>query len=150
MTRMWTVGSGWDFMMKQIVLSCLIIPACLLSGCNKSENRKVESREDQDRRILLDNDTSGRTNEDFKSGATVISGPTMYVCQDSLRLRVDFDRPRNMVTVRTSDGLAYDLVEKPVSSGIWYHAEQANLRGPGTTLTWTLQDKPPTTCQIID
>lgn len=137
-------------MIKRLALSCLLIPACLVSACQKQETRRAESREEQDRRVLLHNDASSRTDADFKSGATMISGPTMYVCDDSLRLRVDFDNPRNMVTVRTSDGLAYDLVEVNVPSGIWYQAEQAELRGQGTKLTWTLEDNAPTHCQIID
>lgn len=137
-------------MIKQIALSCLILPACLLSSCHRQDKSVVESREAQDRRILLHNDASSRTDDDFKFSGKLLSGPTMYVCDDTLRLRVDFDAPRHMATVRTSDGLAYDLLGKQVASGIWYQAENAELRGRGTKVTWALNANKPTDCQIID
>lgn len=60
-----------------------------------------------------------------------------YLCDNSERLSVDFDNPRQMATIRTSSGLAYDLHQQRSADGIWYRSADAELRGRGNQATWT-------------
>ena len=43
---------------------------------------------------------------------------TVYLCNNSERLSVDFDNPRQMATVRNSSGEAVDLFQERAADGI--------------------------------
>ncbi len=75
---------------------------------------------------------------------------TVYLCDNSERLSVDFDNPRQMATVRNSSGEAVDLFQERAPEGIWYKAAGYELRGKGAAATWTSDGRPPTTCRALD
>ena len=75
---------------------------------------------------------------------------TVYLCNDSQRLSVDFDNPRQMATVRNSSGEAVDLFQERATDGIWYRASGYELRGKGAMATWTADGLPPTSCRAVD
>lgn len=75
---------------------------------------------------------------------------TVYLCNNSERLSVDFDNPRQMATVRNSAGQAVDLYQERAVEGIWYRASGHELRGQGVIATWTSDGRPPTECRAID
>ena len=74
----------------------------------------------------------------------------VYLCEDSERLTVDFDNPRQMATVRNSSGEAVDLFQERAADGIWYRASGYELRGKGVMATWTAADREPTECRAVD
>ncbi len=75
---------------------------------------------------------------------------TVYLCNNSERLSVDFDNPRQMATVRDSSGEAVDLYQERASEGIWYKASGYELRGEGVMATWSADGRPPTDCRAVD
>ena len=75
---------------------------------------------------------------------------TVYLCNNSERLSVDFDNPRRMATVRNSSGEAVDLYQEQATQGIWYKASGYELRGEGVLATWTSDGRPPTDCRAVD
>jgi hypothetical protein len=75
---------------------------------------------------------------------------TVYLCNNSERLSVDFDNPRQMATVRNSSGEAVDLYQERATEGIWYRASGYELRGKGVMATWTSEGRPPTDCRAVD
>ncbi len=75
---------------------------------------------------------------------------TVYLCNNSERLSVDFDNPRQMATVRNSRGEAVDLYQERSADGIWYKASGYELRGRGVMATWTSDGRPPTDCRAVD
>lgn len=75
---------------------------------------------------------------------------TVYLCNDSERLSVDFDNPRQMATVRNSSGEAVDLYQERTADGLWYRASGYELRGRGVMATWTSDGRPPTDCRAVD
>lgn len=75
---------------------------------------------------------------------------TVYLCNNSERLSVDFDNPRQMATVRNSSGAAVDLFQERSADGIWYRASGYELRGKGVMATWSADGRPPTECRAVD
>ena len=75
---------------------------------------------------------------------------TVYLCNNSERLSVDFDNPRQMATVRNSSGEAVDLFQERAADGLWYRASGAELRGRGDNATWTGDGRDPTQCRAVD
>lgn len=75
---------------------------------------------------------------------------TVYLCDNSERLSVDFDNPRQMATVRNSSGEAVDLFQERAADGIWYKASGYELRGKGVMATWVSDGRPPTNCRALD
>ncbi|RZJ74538.1 MAG: hypothetical protein EON88_37490 [Brevundimonas sp.] len=75
---------------------------------------------------------------------------TVYLCNNSERLSVDFDNPRQMATVRNSSGEAVDLFQERSADGIWYRASGYELRGKGVMATWTADGQPVTDCRAVD
>lgn len=75
---------------------------------------------------------------------------TVYLCNNSERLSVDFDNPRQMATVRNSSGEAVDLYQERAADGIWYRASGYELRGRGVMATWSADGRPPTDCRAVD
>lgn len=75
---------------------------------------------------------------------------TVYICDDGERLSVEFDNPREMATVRTSMGQAFDLYLERAPEGIWYRSSGHELRGQGQFATWHAQGMDPTECRAVD
>jgi hypothetical protein len=75
---------------------------------------------------------------------------TVYLCNNSERLSVDFDNPREMATVRTSTGEAIDLHREKAAEGLWYRASGYELRGEGVMAKWSAQGREPTDCRAVD
>jgi len=75
---------------------------------------------------------------------------TVYLCNNSERLSVDFDNPREMATVRNSMGEAVDLYREKAADGLWYRASGYELRGQGVMATWTADGREPTDCRAVD
>lgn len=75
---------------------------------------------------------------------------TVYLCNNSERLSVDFDNPRRMATVRNSTGAAVDLFQEQSTDGLWYRASGYELRGRGVMATWTADGREPTDCRAVD
>ncbi|HYD26119.1 MliC family protein [Brevundimonas sp.] len=75
---------------------------------------------------------------------------TIYLCNNGERLTVDFDNPREMATVRNSNGEAVDLFQERAASGLWYRASGYELRGEGVMARWTGDGREPTDCRAID
>ncbi|KQS56128.1 hypothetical protein ASG17_08845 [Brevundimonas sp. Leaf363] len=74
----------------------------------------------------------------------------VYLCNNGERLSVDFDNPRQMATVRNSNGEATDLFQERAADGIWYRASGYELRGKGVMATWTADGREPTDCRAVD
>ena len=74
----------------------------------------------------------------------------VYLCNNSERLSVDFDNPRQMATVRNSNGEAVDLFQERAADGIWYRASNVELRGKGVLATWSVEGRQPTECRAVD
>jgi membrane-bound inhibitor of C-type lysozyme len=75
---------------------------------------------------------------------------TVYLCNNGERLSVDFDNPREMATVRNSNGEAVDLFQERAASGIWYRASGYELRGKGVMARWSADGREPTDCRAVD
>lgn len=75
---------------------------------------------------------------------------TVYLCNNSERLSVDFDNPRRMATVRNSTGEAVDLFQEQSTDGLWYRASGYELRGKGVMATWVADGREPTDCRAVD
>ena len=75
---------------------------------------------------------------------------TVYLCNNGERLSVDFDNPREMATVRNSNGEAVDLFQERPASGLWYRASGYELRGEGVMARWTADGREPTDCRAVD
>lgn len=75
---------------------------------------------------------------------------TVYLCDNGERLSVDFDNPREMATIRNSNGEAIDLFHEKVTEGLWYRASGYELRGEGIMATWTADGRDPTSCRAVD
>lgn len=75
---------------------------------------------------------------------------TVYLCNNGERLSVDFDNPRQMATVRNSNGEAVDLHQERAATGLWYRASGYELRGEGVMATWSADGREPTDCRAVD
>jgi len=75
---------------------------------------------------------------------------TVYLCNNGERLSVDFDNPREMATVRNSNGEAVDLYQERAIEGLWYRASGYELRGEGVMAAWTADGRQPTDCRAVD
>ena len=75
---------------------------------------------------------------------------SVYLCNNGERLSVDFDNPRQMATVRNSNGEAVDLFQERAADGIWYRASGYELRGKGVMASWTADGREPTDCRAVD
>lgn len=135
--------------MKPLPISFAIL-ATGLSACGPSttppsnDGDAVQARAQE---ALKDDRQTGAELQEMALTSTL---RTTYVCQNAERLTVDFDNPRQMATVRKSDGLAHDLVQEPTASGILYKSGRVELRGSGRQATWTPAVGDPTECRAID
>jgi hypothetical protein len=122
----------------------------LLSGCGP-EPRKAPTDGEEVRERAVDAQTARRrTGADLQDRALNRVVHAVYLCNNSERLSVDFDNPRQMATVRNSSGEAVDLYQERAADGIWYRASGYELRGKGVMATWTAADREPTECRAVD
>jgi hypothetical protein len=122
----------------------------LLSGCGP-EPRKAPTDGEEVRERAVDAQTARRrTGAELQDRALNRVVHAVYLCNNSERLSVDFDNPRQMATVRNSSGEAVDLYQERAADGIWYRASGYELRGKGVMATWTAADREPTECRAVD
>lgn len=129
----------------------LIAPTILLSACEAHETTPVTNDSEAVEQRAIEAQTSRRrTGAEIQERAMNRTIRAIYICDNSLRLTVDFDNPRRMATVRASDGLAHDLIQQQAASGIWYRAGMVELRGKGDKATWQTEAGNATECRAID
>lgn len=134
-------------MKKQIalVLAALALPACSPQPAQAPTDGDAVRQRAQEAQTAR-----RRTGAELQDRAMNRVIRTVYLCNNSERLSVDFDNPREMATVRTSSGQAIDLYQERAASGIWYRASGYELRGKGVMATWSADGRPPTECRAVD
>lgn len=122
----------------------------LLSACGQ-EPREAPTDSDAVRQRAVEAQTARRrTGAELQDRALNRIVHAVYLCNNSERLSVDFDNPRQMATVRNSNGEAVDLYQERAADGIWYRASGYELRGKGVMATWSAADREPTECRAVD
>ncbi|TPW06130.1 MAG: hypothetical protein FD125_404 [bacterium] len=133
------------FLVLVVALSCLATSACgqkPQAAPTDGDSVRERAQEAQTARR--------RTGAEAQDRALNRVIRTVYLCNNSERLSVDFDNPRQMATVRNSSGEAVDLYQERAADGIWYRASGYELRGKGVMATWTSDGRPPTDCRAVD
>ena len=69
-------------------------------------------------------------------------------CENGQGLVVTFDHPRQMATVRRSDGLAFDLTKVAATRGYIYRATETGLEGVGKVAKWRAPRVSDTRCRV--
>jgi hypothetical protein len=135
--------------MKLLVLVAVL--TCLATAACGQEPRDAPTDGDSVRERAQEAQTARRrTGAEAQDRALNRVIRTVYLCNNSERLSVDFDNPRQMATVRNSSGEAVDLYQERAADGIWYRASGYELRGKGVMATWTSDGRPPTDCRAVD
>lgn len=122
----------------------------LLSGCGPEPRKASTDGEEVRERAVEAQTARRRTGAELQDRALNRVVHAVYLCNNSERLSVDFDNPRQMATVRNSSGEAVDLYQERAADGIWYRASGYELRGKGVMATWTAADREPTECRAVD
>ena len=136
--------------MKVLVVSAALACATTVAACGPQPSEAPNDGDAVRERAQTAQTARRRTGAEIQERAATRVIRTVYLCQDSERLTVDFDNPRQMATVRTSGGMAYDLFREQADDGLWYKASGYELRGKGITATWSASDKPTTECRAVD
>lgn len=132
-----------------IVWSGLAVLA-VVTACSP-EPGKAPTDSDAVRQRAIDAQTARRrTGAEVQDRALNRVIRTVYICNNSERLSVDFDNPREMATVRTSTGEAIDLHREKAAEGLWYRASGYELRGEGVMAKWSAQGRESTDCRAVD
>lgn len=134
------------FLILVAVGSCLVTAAC----GQRPTDGPTDDGDTVRQRALTAQTARRRTGAEVQDRALNRVIRTVYLCNDSERLSVDFDNPRRMATVRNAHGEAVDLYQEQASEGIWYRASGYELRGEGIMATWTSNGRPPTACRAVD
>ena len=134
------------FLVLVAALSCLAIAAC----GQKPKDGPINDGDAVRERAQQAQTARRRTGAEAQDRALNRVIRTVYLCNNSERLSVDFDNPRQMATVRNSSGMAVDLYQERATEGIWYKASGYELRGEGVMATWTSEGRPPTDCRAVD
>jgi membrane-bound inhibitor of C-type lysozyme len=124
--------------------------AGLLSACGPEPREAPTDGEAVRARAIEAQTARRRTGAEVQDRALNRVIRTVYLCNNSERLSVDFDNPRQMATVRNSSGEAVDLFQERAADGIWYRASGYELRGKGVQATWTSSGREPTECRAVD
>lgn len=136
--------------MPQAILSGgLAALTVLLTACSDPTAAPSDGDEVKDRAISAQT-ARRRTGAELQDRATNRVIRTVYLCDNGERLSVDFDNPRQMATVRKSNGEALDLYQERAADGIWYRASAVELRGRGPLATWSADGRDPTECRAVD
>lgn len=132
-------------------LTFLLIGAGLaLTACGPSPDNGPTDGEAVRQRAVEAQTAKRRTGAEVQDRALNRVIRTVYLCENGERLSVDFDNPRDMATVRNSNGEAVDLYRERAADGLWYRASAHELRGEGLLATWTADGRQPTNCRAID
>ncbi|WP_439471358.1 MliC family protein [Brevundimonas sp.] len=134
-------------------MKTLIAPALtvlLLAACGPNPSEAPTDGDSVRQRAEEAQTARRRTGAELQDRALNRVIRTSYICTDGQRLTVDFDNPRQMATVRNSNGEAVDLFLQRGGDGIWYRASGHELRGKGVMATWTADGLPPTDCRAVD
>ena len=121
-----------------------------LSGCGQKPSEAPTDGESVRERAQDAQTARRRTGAEVQQRALNRVIRTVYLCNNGERLSVDFDNPREMATVRNSNGEAVDLFQEHAASGLWYRASGYELRGEGVMATWTADGREPTDCRAVD
>lgn len=134
-------------MIRPLLISAGLLAA--LSACG--EPTPVTSDGDAVRDRAVANQTARRrTGAEIQERMLQRQVQASYICVGGDRLTVDFDNPRDMATVRNSNGEAFDLHRERAEDGLWYRASGNELRGSGTSAVWTVNGRDPVDCRAID
>jgi hypothetical protein len=132
-------------------LTFLLLGAGLaLTACGPSPDDGPTDGEAVRQRAIEAQTAKRRTGAEVQDRALNRVIRTVYLCENGERLSVDFDNPRDMATVRNSNGEAVDLYRERTAGGIWYRASAHELRGEGLLATWTADGREPSECRAID
>ena len=127
-----------------------LVLTALLTACGQ-EPRQAPTDGDEVRARAIEAQTARRrTGAEVQDRALNSVVRAVYLCNNSERLSVDFDNPRQMATVRNSSGEAVDLFQERAAEGIWYRASGYELRGKGVQATGTSDGREPTECRAVD
>jgi len=121
-----------------------------LAACGQEPSAAPTSGDEVKARAIEAQTARRRTGAEMQDRALNRVVRAVYLCNNSERLSVDFDNPRQMATVRNSNGEAVDLYQERAADGIWYRASGYELRGKGVMATWTASDREPTDCRAVD
>lgn len=136
--------------MKIPTASVLSVLVLAMAGCGQKPAEAPTDGDSVRERAQEAQTARRRTGAELQDRAMNRVIRTVYLCNNSERLSVDFDNPRQMATVRTSSGQAIDLYQERAASGIWYRASGYELRGKGVMATWSADGRPPTDCRAVD
>lgn len=134
----------------RVVAATALACATALSACGQQPSKAPDDGDAVRERAQTAQTARRRTGAEIQERAATRVIRTVYLCQDSERLTVDFDNPRQMATVRTSSGAAFDLFREQSADGLWYKSSGYELRGRGTAATWSASDRPITECRAVD
>lgn len=128
--------SGWQVPIKtRLMCAGMMGLSSLLMAC---QGEKISSPQDQDSAVpVVAEDINPDNAAEWTMG-----------CANGQTLVVAFDHARQMVTVRRSDGLAFDLIRKTVDSGYLFSATPVELRGNGVNARWSAPPVSSTECHV--
>ncbi|MGZ9114766.1 MAG: MliC family protein [Brevundimonas sp.] len=132
------------------LLAVLVIAGVALTACGQKPKDAPTDGDTVRTRAQEAQTARRRTGAETQDRALNRVIRTVYLCNNSERLSVDFDNPRQMATVRNSSGEAVDLFQERAEDGIWYRASGYELRGKGVMATWTTEGRDPTDCRAVD
>ena len=130
--------------------SPVLVLTALIAACGPEPREAPTDGEAVRERAIEAQTARRRTGAEVQDRALNRVIRTVYLCNNSERLSVDFDNPRQMATVRNSSGEAVDLFQERAADGIWYRASGYELRGKGVQATWTADGREPTECRAVD
>lgn len=128
----------------------LFVLAVLTASCGPEPRSAPDSGDEVRERAVEAQTARRRTGAEIQDRVLNSVVRAVYLCNNSERLSVDFDNPRQMATVRTSSGQAIDLFQERSADGIWYRASGYELRGQGATANWVADGREPTDCRAVD
>lgn len=132
------------------LLGGLILATALLTACGPEPRSATDDSDEVRERAIEAQTARRRTGAEIQDRVLNSVVRTVYLCNNSERLSVDFDNPREMATVRTSSGQAIDLFQQRAADGLWYRASGYELRGQGGTAHWIADGRQPTDCRAVD
>jgi len=136
--------------LPQSIIFCGLAALAVLAACGKQPHDAPTSGDEVKQRAIEAQTARQRTGAEVQDRALNRVIRTVYLCNNGERLSVDFDNPRQMATVRNSNGEAVDLFQERAADGIWYRASAYELRGKGVMATWTADGLQPTDCRAVD
>ena len=134
----------------QIIAYIGLAALAVLSACGQEPREAPTDGESVRQRAIEAQTARRRTGAELQDRAMNRVIRAVYLCNNSERLSVDFDNPRQMATVRNSQGEAIDLYQERAADGIWYRASGYELRGRGAMATWSADGRETTDCRAVD